>query len=396
MATKQKHRGHGEGSIYRRADGRWCAAISTERDATGKVKRQYIYGLTRKQVADELTKALVDRQHGIPLDPTRQTTAQFLTHWLEDTVRGRVALNTYEAYRTTIEKHLIPGIGSIPLAKLTPQHLQNLYREKQDTGLTRRVQMMHAILHKALDQAVKWGLAPRNVCDLVDGPRVARREMKVLSPPEVGRFLEAGKDDRLFALFVLAVTTGLRLGEVLGLKWGDVDMTEGMVQVQRSLQWGKVAVEGEPGERAWGYYFTEPKTARSRRTVVLPEVALTALRKHRIQQVEERLKLGEVWEDHGLVFTTGIGTPLDPSQVRTRSFHPLLEKAGLPRIRFHDLRHTAATLLLAAGENPKVIQEMLGHSSISMTLDRYSHVIPSMQRQAAAKMDAILKAGRPS
>lgn len=278
--------------------------------------------------------------------------------------------------------------------------------------MTARLRMMHSVMHRALAEGVKWHLISGNVADLVDAPKTPHREMKALNPQEAARFLEAAKDDRLFALFVLAVTTGLRLGELLGLKWGDVDMTEGMVQVQRSLQWGQVAAgplpeaEKKPGSKREdkssaqgtrrGFYFTEPKTARSRRTVVLPEVTLTALRKHRIQQVEERLKLGEVWQDHGLVFSGEAGSPLAESGICRKSFYPILERARLPRIRFHDLRHTAASLLLAAGENPKIVQEMLGHSSISMTLDRYSHVIPSMQKAAAAKMDAILRAGRDS
>lgn len=247
--SKQKHRGHNEGSIFQRKDGRWCAAITTEKDATDKAGRRCVYGATRKEVQEELTKLLMDRQHGIPIDPTKQTVGQFLTRWLEDSVRGAVALNTYEAYGYTVRGHLVPGVGAIRLTKLTPQHLQSLYREKQDAGLTRRVQMMHAVLHRALEEAVRWGLVSRNVCDLVDAPRVARREMKVLSPQEAGKFLEAARDDRLYALYALAVSTGLRFGEALGLKWSDIDMTEGTVQVQRSLQWGQVPVEPGPGEK---------------------------------------------------------------------------------------------------------------------------------------------------
>lgn len=376
-----KRRGHGEGTIFQRKDGRWCAAITTGRDASGKLKRSYIYGKTRKEVQEELTKSLRDQQQGLLVDPSRQTVREFLMRWLEDCVKGTAAPKTYEDYGCVVRRHLIPTIGPIQLTKLSPQHLQRLYREKQDSGLTRMVQLIHAVLHRALNQALKWNIVPRNVADAVDVPRVAKKEMRALSPEEAGKFLEAAQDDRLHALYVLTVSTGLRLGEVLGLKWLDTDLDAGTIQVQRALQWGKD-----------GFYFTEPKTARSRRIVMLPAMAVTALKKHRAKQAEERLALGEVWQDIGMVFTSTIGTPLNPSDLRNRSFHKILERAGLPRIRFHDLRHTAASLLLAAGENPKVVQEMLGHSTIRMTMDTYSHTIPSLQKQAAAKMDSILTA----
>lgn len=309
---------------------------------------------------------------------------------MDDCVRGSVRPATYENYGYVL-KHIIPAIGSIRLAKLTPQHVQRLYREKQDQGLTRMVILMHAVLHKALGQAVKWDLVPRNVADAVERPKVARKEFQALSPEEAQRFLEVAEGDRFYALYVLAITGGLRLGELLGLTWEDIDLDRSTLTVRRQLQWQKV--KGSKEERRQPV-LAELKSAKSRRTIALSTVAVAALKKHRAKQAKERLALGEVWQDQSLVFCTTIGTPQNHSAIRNRSFHPLLEATGLPRIRFHDLRHTCATLLLAQGVHPKLVQEQLGHSQISVTLDTYSHVTAPMMQEAAAKMDAILAAAK--
>lgn len=379
-----KHRGHNEGSIYQRKDGLWVASVSVGRDATGKVKRRDIYGHTRKEVAERLTQLLAEAQQGVPLDPTRQTIGDFLTRWLEDSVRGTLRPATYISYNGAI-KHILPTLGSVPLAKLTPQHLQRLYREKQEEGLTRTVNLIHAVMHKSLSQAVKWGLVPRNVAALVDTPRPGTKEFQALTPEQAASLLQAAQEDRLYALYVLAIACGLRQGELLGLKWEDLDEALGTLTVRRQLQWLKVKA-GEPYQPV----FSAPKSAKGRRTLHLPDLARFALRRHRRQQAEERLALGEAWQDQGLVFTSTLGTPYDASRLRQRSFHPLLEQAGLPHIRFHDLRHTCATLLLGQGVHPKLVQEQLGHSQISVTLDTYSHVTAPMMKEAAAKMDGIL------
>ncbi|HHY33350.1 MAG TPA: site-specific integrase [Firmicutes bacterium] len=375
-----KRRGHGEGSIYQRKDGRWCATVTVGRDATGKPKRRYIYGRTRKEVQEQLTKLLADAQGGLPIDVTKQTVGQFLLHWLNDTVRGSRAPKTYLRYESTINTHLIPALSNIPLAKLAPQHLLRLYRELQDAGGHDKAHKCHATLHCALSTAVKLGLIPRNPADLVDAPRVERKEMRVLTPEETARLFDAARGDRYYALYVLAATCGLRLGELLGLKWQDIDFDAGTLQVQRQLQW----ITGA------GPTFKEPKTKGSRRTIYLPRLAIDALKEHRKRQAAERLKLGEVWQAQDLVFPSEIGTPANPSNIYKWSWHPILEKAGLPRIRIHDLRHTAASLLLLANENPRVVQELLGHSDISTTLGIYSHILPSMKQRVAATMDRIL------
>ena len=314
----------------------------------------------------------------MPIDPTKQTLAEFLTRWLEDTVKSTRAHNTYLSYYYTV-KHIISVLGGVQLAKLQPQQLQALYRIKREEGLTRTVRLLHAVLHNALGQAVKWGLIPRNIAAVVEAPKVPRKEMKVLTPEEVHRFLNTAQDDPLFALYVLAVTSGLREGELFALKWSDFNKGTCIIQVQRQLQW----VRGKA-------QLTEPKTAKSRRTVTLPKMAIKALRKHKVEQAKQRLSAGGNWNSLELIFTSSRGTPLNRPNFLQRHFYPLLEKAGVPRVRFQDLRHTAATLLLSQNIHPKIVQERLGHSNISTTMDIYSHVLPTMQQEVADKLDAIL------
>ena len=381
-----KRRGNNEGSIFQRKDGRWAAFITTGRDAVGRQKKRWFYGKTRKEVQEQLTKVLAEAQQGMPIDPTKQTVGQFLTQWLEDTVKGSCAPKTYLRYESSVRVHIIPALGQIPLAKLSPQHLQHFYREKQKAGENDKAHKCHAVLRRALNMAVRWGLIPRNPATLVDPPRVERKEMQILTPEEVNRLLDAAQDDRYSAFYVVAVTCGLRLGELLGLKWSDVNLNTGAVHISRQLQW----IKGE------GPRFKEPKTKGSRRTIYLPDLALNALKEHRKKQIEERLRLGEIWQDNDLVFPSEIGTPANPSNIYKWSFHPILEKARLPKIRVHDLRHTCASLLLLQGENPRVVQELLGHSSVSITLQLYSHVLPSLKKQIAKTMDRILGPGAVS
>jgi len=211
-------------------------------------------------------------------------------------------------------------------------------------------------------------------------PKVPQKEMNVLNQHEVARLLKAAEDDRYYALYVVAVTCGLRQGEILGLKWADIDLDKKTMEVQRQLQW-----------KSGGYHFPAPKSKKSRRLVMLPHVTVKALMTHKAKQNERRLSMGQVWEELDLVFATKIGSPIRASNLLRRSFYPLLEKAGLPRIRFHDLRHTAATLLLQQGVHAKIVQDLLGHSQISLTLDTYSHVLPGMKREAAKQMDTLFK-----
>jgi integrase len=276
-------------------------------------------------------------------------------------------------------RRLFPLVGHLRLASLTPQAVQAAYAALLTKGLSRRsVEQTHTVLHRALRQAVLWGLMLRNPTDAVTVPRPIRREMRTLTEEEVGRLFRASDGHQLHALWVLLATTGLRLGEALGLLWTDIDFATGRLVVNRALQ-------RQPGV---GYVFVEPKTARSRRTVYLAPGTITALTEHRRRQVEDQLAAGLEWSNVGLVFASPVGRPIDGTWT-TKWFHRALGQAGVPRIRIHDLRHTAATHLLRRGVHPKVVQELLGHSTISLTLDTYSHVAPALHAEVAGHMQAL-------
>lgn len=369
-------RGSNEGSIYHRSDGRWTAVVSVGYEG-GRRRRKAFYGRTRQEVARKLTTALKAKEDGLGLPQERETVGRFLRSWLES-VQPSLRPRTVEAYDLNIRR-LIPHIGTIRLARLTPKAVQSCYGDLLTRGLSARsVQQAHAVLHRAMRQAVQWGLLGRNPADAVAPPRPARREMRTLGSVEVQQLFEATAGERLHALWVLLVTTGLRLGEALGLAWEDLDTEAGRLSVTRALQ----------RQRGVGLVFVEPKTARSRRSVLVPASTLAAVREHRTMQLAERLALGPAWEELGLVFCHQHGRPLDPSFV-DREFHSALKRAELPRVRVHDLRHTAATLLLERGVHAKIVQDMLGHSTITLTLDLYSHVTPTMQQEAVAQMEAI-------
>jgi integrase len=373
-----KRRGNGEGSITRRKDGRWEARY-TAHTASGP-KRKVIYGKTRSEVAEMLAKAISDRSSGLTFDAGSLTVGDFLDRWLKDSVRDTVRQRTYERHEELVRLHIRPALGRLKLKALTPAHVQGFYRDRLDSGLSpATVQKIHVVLHKALSQAVRWNLIPRDATKAVNAPRPAPKEICPLSPDEARRFLEAAHGDRLEALYILAVHTGMRQGELLGLKWEDVDLEGGVIHIRRTLTRNR-------GRLLLG----EPKTKRSRRTVRLTGTAVEALREHLECQLEEIERLGDLYQDVGLVFTTEVGTLISPTNLRRRSFARLLKRAGLPSKRFHDLRHTCATLLLSRNVHPKYVQELLGHATIAITLDTYSHVLPGMGDQTAAAMESAL------
>jgi integrase len=340
-----RRRGHGEGSIFKRKDGRWAASITLENH-----KRKTFYGKTKKEVQERLKKAQLEQHQGTFIVRAQQTIAHYLNDWLE-------------------------------VHKLTAQHLEKLYIEKLEEGLSpTTVTAIHTMLHTALEKAVRLGLISRNVCDLVSPPRKIQKEIKPLSPQQVLQLLEAAKGHPQETLFILALTTGMRRGELLGLKWQDIDFEKGVLQVRRALTRMPTGL---------GYKETEPKTKMSRRSIVLISFAIEALKKHRARQLEMKSRVGEAWQEHDYVFCTPIGTHLSPGHDVLVQLKILLKKAGLPEIRFHDLRHSTATLLLSKGVHPKVVQEILGHSEISMTMDTYSHVLPTMQKNAMNELNDI-------
>jgi integrase len=372
-------RGNGEGGISRRKDGLYMARYTIQ-TATG-AKRKAVYGKTRKEAAEKLTKALADRDMGLVLEGENRTLAAFLDGWLDGTVKGSVKATTYESYERLIRCHIKPELGRHKLKTLAPDHVQALYQRKLDSGLAPgTVRQIHSVLSRALDQAVKWGTVPRNVCKATTPPKPVAEEIKPLDAEQARQLLRTAGGERFEALYVLAVTAGLRIGELLALRWQDVDLDASgpTLRVRRTKSTAKS-----------GPVFTTPKNGKGR-SITLTRHAVEALKPHRAAQNAERLKAGSLWQDYGLIFCTHGGRPLDSHNVARTSFKPLLERAGLPDIRFHDLRHTCATLLLSRGHHPKLVQELLGHSSVALTLDRYSHVMPGMGEQTAAAMEAEL------
>jgi integrase len=419
-----RRRGRGEGSICLRPDGRWQGRIELGWE-NGKRQRKHVYGRTRGEVVDKLRKAQNQVDAGMPLPDERQNTGQYLASWLTlkaKTLRPRA----FASYEQTIAEHLEPGIGKLPLAKLTPQQLAAWFARHQSAGASARtIRYARAVLRAALNQALRWGLVSRNAAALVEPPRYQPKEIQPLTPEQARELLKAVEEHRLEALISVGVALGLRLGEALGLKWQHVNLDRGTISIVQALERSGgdralrkklnqerralIKERQESTDRARRrelataiksvreklkpvratLRFSEPKSVKSRRTITLPDVVTTALRQHRIRQKKERLAAGGDWRESGLVFTTPIGTALDARNVH-REFKAVLKNAELPSVRYHDLRHTAATLLLAQGVDPRTIMETLGHSQISLTLNTYSHVVPALQREAASKMDAIL------
>jgi integrase len=387
----KKRRGNSEGSIYRTKDGRWRAAIHVGWHHDGKRLRKVLSGKTRAEVAAKLAEELRNQQLGLPIGPERQTVSQYLSHWLDHVASTQVRPKTLRTYSDLIHQHLIPALGRIPLLKLTPQRVREFMTEKlaeqigngTATYSPRSVAHMRDMLRAALSVAVRDGVLPRNSAALVAAPRGhTPQEQHVLGPEEARRFLSAVSGSRLEALFSVALALGLREGECLGLRWQDVDLECGTLTVRYQLQ-------RDP--KTHKLALVEPKTGKSRRTIALPAIAAVALRAHQMRQEQERLLAADRWQETGMVFTTTIGTMLDARNM-LREFYRIIRNPDnqLNQIRFHDLRHSAATLLLTQGVHPRVVMEILGHSSINLTMNTYSHVIPALEREAANQIDAVL------
>lgn len=369
-------RGTREGSIYRRSDGYWAAAISL-----GAGRRKVIYGKTRAAVAAKLVTTLREQQQGVAITSSqRLAVGMYLTRWLggaESSVRG----STFKRYSELVRVHLVPRIGSIPLAKLGPADLAAMYAGMLADGIAPSTAVLvHRVLARALREAEAADIIARNVTRLVRPPRVPHMEMRTLSAEQARSLIETTAGDRMGALYAVALASGARLGELLALTWQDTDLERGSIRITRTLT-----------RTARGWEIGEPKTSASRRTVPVGRTAATALRTHRRIQTEERVLAGSVWHAGDLVFADEIGRPIDGTHV-SHAFGAVLARAALPRVRFHDLRHTAATLLLEAGLHPRVVAERLGHSTPSLVMNTYGHVTERMQTEATATLDRVLGA----
>jgi len=348
-----------------------------------------VSGKSRADVSRKLTEAMASRDDGLIYDAGKLTLGEYVDMWLADSVKGTVKETTYANYAYVTHVHISPALGRVKLKSLSPGHVRSFYAEKTRSNLSpATVKKMHVVLRKALSQAVSDGLIPRNAADGVKPPRVSApgEEIKPLDSEECAKFLKPARGERLEALYVLAVYCGLREGELLALRWEDMNLEslKPALLVRRTLTRG---VDG----RGW-VVGTSTKSGKGRR-VRLTRPAASVLRDHRKRQLEERMRLAGLWQDQDLVFPNETGFLFNPSNLHNRSFKRIKARSGIREdLRFHDLRHTCATLLLGEGVNVKVVSEMLGHASITITLNTYSHVLPDMQDSAANAMEAALGA----
>jgi integrase len=369
-----KRRGNNEGSIRHRADGRWEARY-TLLDGS----RRSLMGKTRAEVARKLTEALRDLDRGMTTPRNeRLTLGAYLDHWLI-AKKPEVEPSYWLRCEQYVRLHIKPSLGKVPLVKLTAQQISALYANRLAEGAAANtVRHLHTTLHVALEEALRLDLVARNVADLVRPPKAPHLDMQTYTPEQAHQLLESAHGDRLEALYVLLLTSACRLGELLGLRWSAIDLDRGEMQIVTALK--EVA-----NTRSLG----RPKTPRSRRTIPLTPLAVASLKRHRVKQHEERLRHGPEWNPLQLVFCTTTGTAYARHNWRLQQYIPMIEKAGLPYIRPHDLRHTAATLLLMEGVQPIVVSEMLGHTSVAFTLATYGHVQAEMRKPARDAMEHL-------
>ena len=368
-------RGNGEGSVFQiksgRKEGAWAGALSLPGG-----RRKILYGKTREEVGRKLAAMLREHHLGVLPKAGNLSVREYLSSWLEakeDTVRP----STFQRYRQIVVNDLIPILGKIRLERLSAGEVEYLLRAKRAAGQSpRTVHHLRAVLRTALNHARRQELIFKNAAELAQPPRVPHVPVRPLDPEQAGRLLAAVRDDRLAALYSVALSLGLRQGEILGLKWEEVDLASGTMHMVHELQ----RIGGE-------LRLVEVKTRGSHRTLHLPASILAELRDHRQRQIKEQLA-AEYWEESGFVFTTGHGLPLDGDRLR-RHFLVLLAKAGLPHMRFYDLRHSCASLLLAQGVPLRSIMELLGHSSIALTANTYTHLLPALQRETAQAWDRL-------
>lgn len=369
-------RANGEGSVFRRSDGKWSAEVSY-RDDTGALKRRTVYGSTQAEARTKQRALREAIQNGAPIKPKPVT----LHAWIETWISGSLAASdrrqsTIDLYTAVARKHLVPGIGQRRLDQLRPTDVEALVVAKRKDGLApSTVRTIYTVLRSALDIAVRDGLLQSNPAAAVRRPSIPRREAEFLTPRQARLLLEAIRGDRIEPVVRLLLATGLRRGEALGLHWSDVDLEHGILRVRWTLT-----------RTSAGLTLGEPKTERSRRVIPLPTSAVALLVQHRARQDEERRRAGANWTEHGLVFTSEVGTPVEPRNI-LRRLDVIARRAGLQGTHLHTLRHSAASFLIDAGAHIKVVQEHLGHSSYAITADIYTHVSPERRREAADHLD---------
>ena len=386
MATKKK-RANAEGSLYYRAERkRWEARISIGHKPDGTTIRRTVVARTRTEALERLDRLRRTLEAGPGL-PAEVTIGRFLRHWLTDVLPlADITQSTADGYERIVRLYVIPNLGRVRLDQLSPAHVRGMLTKLRDQGLSpNTMRLARSVLRRALRTAEADGLITRNPAALVDGVRLGQRTGRTLTPAEARTLLTAAHDTPHEALVTVLLALGLRKGEGLGLSWTDVDLDARAptLTVRRSLK----------KDARGGLYVDEPKTSGSRRTVHLPATVVDVLRRHRVRQAGERLAFGARWGGYwsplDLVFTSSIGTPLDPDKVN-RNLQELTAAAGLGRLTPHELRHSAASLLIAQGVPLKVVSEMLGHASIRITADVYGHLLEPAKAEAAEAMESAL------
>ena len=380
---RPRRRGDGEGTVARAADGRWVGRASLGHRG-GKRIRKAVYAQTKAEAVKKLRAVLTLRDTGQVVPVGTPTLAKFLNTWLRDAKHQSVRPSTFRGYEIIIRRHVVPKLGQVQIDKLRPDQIQRFLTEKARGGSSpASVRSFRTLLVGALEKALVWGLVVRNVARLTDAPHIPKPKVRTLTLAESKMFLKALEGERFEALLVLSLTTGLRRGEALGVSWDSLDLRKGELQIRSAIQ------------RLGTELRLVPTKSGKARVVMLGRRAIDALTRHRTRQLEQKLAAGSTWPNDvipgqtGLAFTTAVGTPVEPKTLHT-AYKRILQKAGLPEFRLHDLRHSCATNLMEQGINAKIVSEMLGHSSIGITQDLYQHVSPTMQESAVRVMDAAL------
>lgn len=350
---------------------KWCFVLDIGRDEKGERKQKWFSGYEKERDAERaMIEKIKEINDGAFVEESDETIAEFMKNWLTNK-KNQVRPGTWKSYSWLINTHLIPHLGKVKVFQLKPRHLNDLYNQKLLNAISANsIKKLHGLIKDALDEGIGFGDISKNVANAVTPPRVKKVKFEVWNEAQLKVFLESAKSNRFYIVFDLAASTGMRIGEILGLRWKDVDLDVGKVSIRQAYT-----------KAHSGYEFHEPKTASGERSVALFPDTIELLRKHQSEQEREKNENQPIYNDHGLVIQTHIGTPVSPRNL-SREYYKILEKLDLPKIRFHDLRHTHASILLKRGVHAKIVQERLGHSSITITLDTYSHVLPGLQEAA--------------
>ncbi|MET7853170.1 site-specific integrase [Streptomyces avermitilis] len=377
MAQQRKRNPNGAGTITKRKDGRYqCAVYVLQPDGTRA--RKFAYGKTWAECDTKRRELLTKVDQGVPVPTKSAKLSDWLPYWLDNIVKPRRKLSTYDKYEAHVRLYLVPMLGSKRLESLSVADVRRFLTQLENRTTAATAKESHRVLRTALSAACREELIARNVAGLVEPPRASSRELSPWTLDETLDFLAASRKDPLYAAFVLAIAMGLRRGELVGLRWTDVDLDKRVLYVRQQTQ------------RRRGVLYDDDTKNRRNRALPLPAMCIAPLRWHRMRQVAVRQRAGESWDDGGHVFATRNGRPVEPRNMY-RSFTRVAESAGLRVIRLHDARHGCATLLTAAGVAPRVVMEILGHSQISITMDVYTHVVQDTQREAISHMDRLLK-----